>query len=352
MGMMSKPRAVEKFRNFFKSVKKNGDKIGISPRVLDFCYINVCNFKCEHCFTRAPQNPQSLKDVMPLEKVKDVMDQADELGIYELDLQGGELLLFPDKLFELAKAVGSERFYLYLTTNGYFLDEKMAYRLAEAGFDRISVSIDSIESELHDSFRGFKGAHEHALAALEYVRKAGMDPFLNCTVGHFNAKSAKLEELLNYSYQHGYTTILNIAAPTGSWEGNSDVVVDAEDLQNVQRLREKYPNITRDIWDPFDKERKNILGCNCVNLIYMTPAGDILPCPFVHIKLGNVYEQSLKDILDYGFSVKYFGKYQKLCLAAEDRDFINNYLNQPKSIYKPLDAKTLFKDSDYIKEVS
>ena len=66
---------------------------------------------------------------MPLEKIRDVMDQADELGIYELDLQGGELLLFPDKLFNLAKAVGVERFYLYLTTNGYFLDEEMAYRL-------------------------------------------------------------------------------------------------------------------------------------------------------------------------------------------------------------------------------
>ena len=348
MSMMSKPRAMKKFKKFFNDVKKNNWQIGTSPRVLDFCYMNICNFKCEHCFTMAPKHLHTEDDTMPLEKVREVMNQADELGIYELDLQGGELLLFPDKLFELVEAVEAERFYLYLTTNGYFLDEKMAYRLAKAGFDRVSVSIDSIEPEVHDKFRGFKGAHEHALKALEYVSKAGIEPFLNCTVGHFNARSEELEKLLNYSYERGYTTILNIAAPTGSWEGNSDVVVDAEDLKNIQRLREKYPNITRDIWNPFDKERKSILGCNCVNLIYMTPKGDILPCPFVHIKLGNVYEQSLKDILEYGFSIKYFGQYQKFCLAAEDKDFINNYLNHPKSIYEPLDAKKLFDKSDYI----
>ena len=70
------------------------------------------------------------------------------------------------------------------------------------------------------------------------------------------------------------------------------------------------------MWNPFDKERKQLLGCNAVNRLYITPKGDVLACPFLHVKLGNIYEQSLKEIVDYGFSIKYFSDYQDLCLAG------------------------------------
>ena len=76
--------------------------------------------------------------------------RLDELGYFEFDLQGGELLLQPDKLFKVLEAIKPERFYLYLTTNGYYLDEKMAKRLAEANVSRVSVSIDSMDEKIHD----------------------------------------------------------------------------------------------------------------------------------------------------------------------------------------------------------
>ena len=349
MKILDKPLVTKKINKFYLAIKNNGMKIGTVPRVIDFCYMNICNFKCEHCFTNAPVNPTKFSDTMPLSKVRDVADQAHELGIYEFDLQGGELLLYPERFFSLVEAIGPERFYVYLTTNGYFLTEDIAKKMYDAKIDRVSVSIDSINPSIHDSFRGCKGAHSRALKALKNVQNAGIAPFLNCTVGHYNAQSSELEELLQYSYDQGYTTILNVAAPAGAWEGNDDVTVDEKDLEAIQKLREKFPNITRDKWDPFDrKERKNIIGCNCVNLIYMTPFGDILPCPFVHIKLGNVYEQSLKEIVEYGFSIKYFSEYQEKCLAAENKKFINEFLSKPKSIYQPLIAEDIFIKDDYI----
>ena len=126
------------------------------------------------------------------------------------------------------------------------------------------------------------------------------------------------------------------------------MTVTKEDLEYIEGIRQRYPNVTRDKWDPFDRrERQNVLGCNTCNLIYMTPKGDILPCPFVHIKLGNVYEQSPKEIVEYGFSIKYFGEYSELCLAAEDRDFINRFLSEPKGILNPLEAKEIFGEEDY-----
>ena len=50
--------------------------------------------------------------------VASIADQADELEI-EFDLQGGELLL-NNLLFEVLEAIKPERFYFYLTTNGFF----------------------------------------------------------------------------------------------------------------------------------------------------------------------------------------------------------------------------------------
>ena len=37
------------------------------------------------------------------------------------------------------------------------------------------------------------------MQALEYIQEAGMDPYLNVTVGHYNAKSEDLKMLLDYS---------------------------------------------------------------------------------------------------------------------------------------------------------
>ena len=74
-----------------------------------------------------------------------------------LTYKGGELLLRPDKLFEVLEAIKPERFYLYLTTNGYHLDEKMAKKLAAANVSRVSVSLDSMDEKVHDEMRGRKG---------------------------------------------------------------------------------------------------------------------------------------------------------------------------------------------------
>ena len=74
---------------------------------------------------------------------------------FEFDLQGGELLLQP-KLFQVLEAIKPERFYMYLTTNGFYLDESMAKRLAEYKVSRVSVSIDSMDEKIHDEIRGRK----------------------------------------------------------------------------------------------------------------------------------------------------------------------------------------------------
>ena len=96
---------------------------------------------------------------------------------------------------------------MYLTTNGWHLDSAMAERLAAAGIDRVSVSIDSMDPKEHDKFRGKKGSWQRAIDALEHVQNAGMSPYLNITVGHYNAFSEDLKLLLDYSKDKRYDII-------------------------------------------------------------------------------------------------------------------------------------------------
>lgn len=348
MSLLTKPLLMEKLRSFHKYVRNNNGEMGTKLRGIDVNINNLCNLKCKHCFTRAPLNDH-VKEELPVDVVADLANQADELGIFEFDLQGGELLLRPDQLIEVIKAIQPERFYLYLTTNGYLLDEAMAKRLAEAGVARVSVSIDSSEEKVHDEFRGRQGAFRRAMDALMHVKNVGMDPYLNITVGHYNAFSEDIEKLMQYSKDQGYTTLLNVAVPSGCWQTMTDIMVDDKDRAHLIGMRKKHKNILRDIWNPFDKKFEQVMGCNVVNRTYVTPIGDVLVCPYLHVKIGNIYEQSLKEIIDYGFSIKVFREHSKLCLSGEDKEFVTKYLQKEgMSVFNPVHAKDIFNDEDYV----
>ena len=66
-------------------------------------------------------------------------------------------------------------------------------------------------------------------------------------------------------------------------------------------------------------------------------------CPYVHIKIGNVYENTLKEISEHGFSFKRFRENSQACLAGEDQGFVKNYMSKEgTSIFKPVEAKEIF----------
>ena len=196
--LLAKPRLLKKLKAFYDHLQKNDGKIGTFRRGIEMNYNNACNLRCKYCFTNSPKG-EGVKEFLPIKKIKEIADEADELGFIEWDLQGGELLLWPDKLFDVLEAIKPERFYLYFTTNGWKLDKKMVDKLAKHHVGRISVSIDSMDSKIHDELRGRKDSWRRAMEALKLVKEAGIDPYLNITVGHYNAKSEDLRMLLDYS---------------------------------------------------------------------------------------------------------------------------------------------------------
>ncbi len=347
--LLNKPKLVAKLRKFYDYVQKNDGKVGTKTRGIDLNFNNACNLRCKYCFTNSPKGDH-VKEYLDIGAIKKLADDADELGYFEFDLQGGELLLQPDRLFEVLEAIKPERFYLYLTTNGFHLDEKMAKKLAKYKVSRVSVSIDSMDEKIHDEIRGREESWKRAIKGLEHVKNAGMDPYLNITVGHYNANTDHFKQLLDYSKNKKYKTLLNVAVPSGMWQKMTDIICDEKDREYLRNIRKEYKNLVRNIWNPFDRNNEKILGCTTVNRLYVTPIGDVLVCPYVHIKIGNIFESSLKDIVDYGFSIKYFKNHSDLCLAGEDKEFIKRFMTKSgQTIFKPALAKDIFSQEDFIK---
>jgi hypothetical protein len=79
----------------------------------------------------------------------------------------------------------------------------------------------------------------------------------------------------------------------------------------------------------------------------VTQYGDVLPCPYIHASIGNVFNEPLSSIIERGLSIKYFGEHVDTCLIAEDRDFIQKHI--AGRIYNkslPVDCAEVFADED------
>lgn len=342
MALIKKPLVVGKVHMFMRNVRKNRNRIGKIPRAITLNYNNMCNFKCEFCFS-SDENNKHIKDSLSFEAIKELADQAHELGIWEIVLTGGELLINKPKLLELIKAFGADRFQFVVITNGYLMTQEYADELADAGVDCIAVSISGMDSDEHDKSRRVPGSHERALKALKYAKNAGMAAWPNVIFGHHNAFSQDLIDLLEHAKENKYSTYLMMAMPFGSFKDSS---MDAEDLKRLHWIRQNY-DCYFDTWDMYDRKREEITGCWTVNRTYISPLGDVFPCPYIPIKIGNILEQPLKDVLDYGFSIKHFGGHSPVCISAFNKGFRDKFLKEDKSVFEPYIAQEVFAKDDY-----
>jgi len=336
-----KKRMTEKMLDVARAVNANPGVKKLIPYNFILNYSNRCNFQCPHCFAGASSS-EPIDSKLTINDIKSLGNQADELGIYEVDIQGGEPLLFPN-LFEILEALGTERFYTYITTNGWLMTQKLANKLAKAGVDRVSVSIDSFSAEEHDRFRMKEGSFDRAVKALEYIKNAGMKPFINVVIGHYNAQSDELRVFCENMLSKNYGIAFNCATPTGNWHCNYDIMMTPDDTKCIEELRAKNKEIIRDLWNYFNISNQLNRGCPSVNLFYINPFGDVLPCPYIQARIGNILEQPLKEILEYGFSFKELNTYSSKCSAGENFEFAKNYMSKETSIMNPIPVTAFFK---------
>lgn len=310
-----KPRVYEKVMKFDEKMKR-----GESIAIIQFQYNYTCNFTCEHCSIKKFQG-RTDKRSFTLADVRELARQADEMGLARFVITGGEPLVFKD-FDALVAAIDPQRFFINCDTNGWLLDEKRARHLKSIGIDRIQLSIDSLDPKEHDAFRMAKGSHERAMRAVDFALDAGLAIFIQTVVTKQRLRTREFLEFVEYFNRKGVGVFVTYAKPVGSWEGRFDVLVDKDDMRYMKEL-EKTHNVYTHLTSAYGLS----MGCIAVKgMISVTQYGDVLPCPYIHTSIGNVFTEPLKDIIQRGLNIKWFGEHVDTCLIAEDRAFIDKYV--------------------------
>ena len=329
----------DKIMKFNEKVKR-----GESIAIIQFQYDYRCNFRCQHCDITGLRDNKKEKRFFTPSDVKELSRQADEMGLAQIVITGGEPLIFPD-FDEIVKAIDPQKFYIISDTNGWFLDAKRAKHLKSIGVDKIQLSLDSLNAKEHDEFRRRPGSHERCLRAIDAALDAGLNLIIQTVVTKQRVRSQEFIDFLEFAKEKGIGVFVTYAKPVGEWEGNYDVLVDRDDMDYRRKLEKKY-NVFTHLTPAYGLN----LGCIAVKrMVSVTKYGDVMPCPYIHCSLGNFFEEPLKDIIERGLKIKYFGKYINTCLIAEDRKFINDY--EVKKIYgKPLPVpySEVFNNDDFI----
>lgn len=204
-----------------------------------------------------------------------------------------------------------------IITNGTLLSENRVKELKALGVTSIAVSLDSGIAEEHDAFRGREGVFNQAVQGVEYALRYHIHVAINTTVTPAYLRSEGFKKLLKFSKDKKIRLNAIFGSPSGRWAGNDDVIMSKADVQDFYETVKDNPYVVRDIDSGLTK------GCPAgVEALYIGPYGDVLPCPFIQIRAGNVLESSLKEIYE---KAKIYYHKQEFCMLNESQAFRKEY---------------------------
>jgi radical SAM protein with 4Fe4S-binding SPASM domain len=271
-----------------------------------------CNLRCTHCYQTGGKTEE-----LTLAEIQDVLDEIIDMldawsDTYQLEfspslnITGGEPFLRKD-LFEILSEMCSAGFAIYLLTNGTLIDTGEAEHLAGLGVKGVQVSIEGPE-EIHDSIRG-EGSFAASCRGVTNLLKVGLKVTLNATLSEINAE--KFRDMVEIATSLGAQRLgFSRLVPSGRGLGLVNRMIDR------QRVREIYESIfalSSDVLeivtgDPVASQMRigpgvgdcgSIATGGCaagISGLTLLPDGTVTPCRRLAIPLGNVREDSLREI--------------------------------------------------------
>lgn len=156
-----------------------------------------CNLSCRHCY--ANSFDKDFPGELSLEQCLTNISAMKRAKAPAVILSGGEPLLHPH-VFEIAKEVKAQGFYLALSSNGILLTDEIAQRLKEIDFNYVGVSLDGIGA-VHDHIRGKVGAFEESLEGVRNGVRHGLKMGLRTTLTNTNFH--QIDDMLNVCIDNG-----------------------------------------------------------------------------------------------------------------------------------------------------
>jgi MoaA/NifB/PqqE/SkfB family radical SAM enzyme len=181
-----------------------------------------CNLSCPFCYTDSPARTREQAADLSDDEWRRVVDESLGLGVVEAVVTGGEPLLRRALTLETIERLSAAGVGVTLNTNGWFVEDGTADRLAAFPGLQANVSIDGATPELHDSVRGLAGSWERSVRAVDRLLRRGVVVRAIHVVTPANERW--LPAFLEHAWLLGVETIrltgvapLGAAARAGSW---------------------------------------------------------------------------------------------------------------------------------------
>jgi len=271
----------------------------------------ACNLKCSHCYLASTRSPSP--DELTTEEGLSLIDEVRRIfgSSAQVVFSGGEPLLREDLygLIEYAHSLGLR---VALASNGMLIDEDVARKLKKAGLSELAISIDGDE-RLHDAIRGVRGSFKAALEAAVNAKKVNLSFQLHFTLTGINEHL--LPWIIELAERLGARRIFIFdLIPTGRGVGLKRPSLNVLELFNYILSRQ----LQSQVWlkpqcYPYywvylirnadqlgldkDQLRSYFKGCLAGrSIVRVTPKGEVTPCPFIPLSVGNVRRERLRHI--------------------------------------------------------
>lgn len=272
--------------------------------IVSWMTTNECNLTCKHCYQDADETSEL---ELSTAEAKTMIDDIAKAGFKIMIFSGGEPLLRSD-IFELVAHAASCGLRPVFGTNGTLITEEVALRLKEAGAMAMGISVDSLDAQKHDEFRGLEDAHKLTMQGIENCKKLGLPFQLHTTVVDWNRD--EICDITSFAEDIGaiaHYIFFLIPVGRGKYiEETSLAVVENEELlQAIMRKQSEVsidvkptcaPQFTR-VAEQLDIPTRFSRGC-LAGLTYCVigSEGIVRPCAYMTEEAGDVRQQSFDEI--------------------------------------------------------
>ena len=273
-----------------------------APICLTWELTYACNLQCVHCLSSSGQRDDR---ELTTAEAKQVLDELRAMQVFYINIGGGEPMVRRD-FFELIEYAvtpqsGSDGIGVKFSTNGAFIDDANARRLAAMDYLDIQISIDGIDAVTNDAIRG-AGSYAMARRAMDNLAAADFGPF-KISVVAIRHNVSQLDDFKALADSYGAQLRLTRLRPSGrgadTWNelhptqaqqreiyhwliahGTSDGevgVLTGDSFFHLNALGDPLPGL-------------NMCGAGRV-VCLIDPIGDVYACPFVihdEFLAGNV----------------------------------------------------------------
>ncbi len=280
-----------------------------------------CNLGCLHCCEEAGQ---SMPDEMNKEEVFNFLQQIVDSNIPYVAFSGGEPLLHPH-FFQMCEFLRKHKVSLKVETNGEFIDEAIAKRLAELKFRSVQISLDGATAAVHEELR-VAGDWKKAVEACRLLIKGGVNTEVVFVPTKFNIHETG--QLIDFAHSLGvygvYTgKIMRIGRAAKNWDKLCPSDEEYEKFFAVLKEKiELYKGKMKVYYYPYDvlEELKYRLEFPSTSILVI-PNGKVKligPLPFL---CGDLKTQTLSQVWE---------AYKKAWRKPEVIEFAKKVIADPK----------------------